>query len=1457
MLIRSKHADEDEVTSALPARSSVASKGNNPQTASTSDGGLARGPTQSSSATKSAPGAWGSNAWGDTATWGFGDLGKPSTNAGNSFDFGFAGLDGMNDYGTGAPEPWQVTGSSTGKDTQKLRKSAGASALTDLVGEAKADRSSKITDKDGHTATPSVGGTTKDKMGSKKAGDSKNLPSPPTAMPSTSVPSDADIWAAYIGKGDTGQGRQSSGPAAPVEATAEDIWGGYDKKDKKKGKNGVNEPTPQAKPDANKSNNPWSAATSKDRRESQSNPFAGLEGLDDLSLGGGLYGNLLGSDWMNPIDTNDKNDKRNDSSMDVNRGSKNTDRHGSIWPGAAVSGGGSGNNRLPDTASDYYSKVYAARNPSVLSQTTPAIDAKGGKSTTGKDVKTSPKDEKASVAAHRDSTSSQKAGAIANGSISGSSNKVGKGKSGRDVYIPPAVPDPPKLNLSGSDSGGSVSFSDDSFSDDDIIVEDWAAHAKDGKNRGKTDAAASKVTTTAAVATKVSKLVDSKTGGIKKAEPPKAAKDENATAKGFWGSLGGSTTTPALKGKTIKEVEAERRAKEEAGRKEREAQVKAVGEAEAAKLRKGSLPSKQDVFKAGVGEVGRKTDAAADKSKAVAAAAAATVSAPADAKKATNDAWSFWGVASKVGTATAAAAGAGSPTNSREINPGTGPANHKDTRPAAARLPDKTNLASSKTIKTAAMAAAAPPASTSAAKAQAQTQAAADMAKAQSVADKVRAMQAAAGAASQMPAAVHVAKPAPPATPTTAAGTDASKTKAASKSAAKQAQETGKAVPGGFPAEEPPPRAAAVPSDKSKKAAKTTDPRAKAGLPLVPPQAPDPVPLPPPPSQATNKHSSKQSPPDAKKSSRRGEPTKLPTPPPEPELNPKTIKKERPRVVRDPASSSWGFWAAAPKQNHDVKRERKVKDDTEIPSSSKRSTAPTLSRSMSARKAGERDAVKPSRTEDVKRGEARPSKPTRGMSLSSFFGGAPAPARSSSTRHPPSAAKRASHLHQAPPSPPLDDEMQFKIPDKAAKVMGIDPHKSFPSRSRSLREEQKSRATPGPYAFDDSDGPATRAPPLASQPASKNRPTAAPPSAYQTPKPSRQQDTDTQRPPLRRNSSSAQRSDTNRLSSIFGSLRRKERKPSPTTEADEARRQQRRERRAQEEADTQRREERRARRQREADATASQRVYPEGDAATRQQLRDERHAREAAAADATAGAPAVPAAADAAASVDGGRSKEKGAAKAGEWVDAINAEPPLPPPQPANDVQPEKLDRRKSSYRREREREKERDEPKDRRERDRDRDRDRVRDRGKDRDRDVDRDRDRDRDRERRRQRAEVTASAPAPDERLRRRRDGDRDRDAGRDRNRDQEPSRGGGSSGRGKARSPVKTFEEMLNEAPAPGAYVMSGGNGEGHGGHAHARGYEDGEGRRNRSGRAAVDEGRRGGGGGGGWLKKLAGF
>lgn len=207
---------------------------------------------------------------------------------------------------------------------------------------------------------------------------------------------------------------------------------------------------------------------------------------------------------------------------------------------------------------------------------------------------------------------------------------------------------------------------------------------------------------------------------------------------------------------------------------------------------------------------------------------------------------------------------------------------------------------------------------------------------------------------------------------------------------------------------------------------------------------------------------------EVKKATRSSRPTIVDLSAPSTPAADKPVKKERPKVVRDPTGSShWGLWGAAPKAEE--KKERRPSKDTTTPAV-KRSAAPGLTRSKSARKPNERDLMEradktSSDDKQSKRESRNPSTPAKGMGLN-FFG--PTPTRSRSMRQSSSAQRpaqvRESRRSLDVSSPPGD------IASKAAKLMGLGPRPSL-SRSQSTREKRKSRIVPDPYAIDPDNTP--------------------------------------------------------------------------------------------------------------------------------------------------------------------------------------------------------------------------------------------------------------------------------------------------------------------------------------------------------------------------------------------------
>nr|POE71428.1 hypothetical protein CFP56_62523 [Quercus suber] len=190
----------------------------------------------------------------------------------------------------------------------------------------------------------------------------------------------------------------------------------------------------------------------------------------------------------------------------------------------------------------------------------------------------------------------------------------------------------------------------------------------------------------------------------------------------------------------------------------------------------------------------------------------------------------------------------------------------------------------------------------------------------------------------------------------------------------------------------------------------------------------------------------------------------LPTPPPERSTRnePQSAKKERPKVVRDQQTASWGFWNAAPTPKSGAKKESRSRD---IASPTKERPS-ELSRSRSERTTAEKDplekASKSSGSDKDGKGasKSRPST-SRGASLGAMFGMAPTPSRSRSTKIPSSSRRHSVAVEDSGlMSPPPDDGPE--IGSKAAQVMGV-------SRSKSTRERTKSRKVTDPYAIDDDD----------------------------------------------------------------------------------------------------------------------------------------------------------------------------------------------------------------------------------------------------------------------------------------------------------------------------------------------------------------------------------------------------
>ncbi|TKA80427.1 hypothetical protein B0A55_03398 [Friedmanniomyces simplex] len=194
--------------------------------------------------------------------------------------------------------------------------------------------------------------------------------------------------------------------------------------------------------------------------------------------------------------------------------------------------------------------------------------------------------------------------------------------------------------------------------------------------------------------------------------------------------------------------------------------------------------------------------------------------------------------------------------------------------------------------------------------------------------------------------------------------------------------------------------------------------------------------------------------------------TKLPTPPLEKPSkdDSKGHKKERPKVVRDQGSNSWGFWGATPPAKPSSKKDSRSKDGASSPVKERPAG---LSRSKSARKPTDKDpAEKASKSsgsdKDIKSAsKARPSS-SRGQSFGAMFGLGSTPSRSKSTRIPSSRRQSNAVDDSGMMSPPPEERSRAEVSDKAAKLMGM-------SRSKSTRDKPKARKVPDPYAIDSDD----------------------------------------------------------------------------------------------------------------------------------------------------------------------------------------------------------------------------------------------------------------------------------------------------------------------------------------------------------------------------------------------------
>jgi len=787
------------------------------------------------------------------------------------------------------------------------------------------------------------------------------------------------------------------------------------------------------------------------------------------------------------------------------------------------------------------------------------------------------------------------------------------GKKATNIFqVPPPVPTPPNQGLTpGNSPPPGPNHLDDNF--EEFGLEDWntpaagKAKKKDGKPEAtasnKNKATAGKLDRKSAKEPPHDLMKD--LGDASKLDPPdveefKTKEETPAKAvKSFWGFGGGSTATKA---KTVKEKEQEKKDKEAQEKKEKEAE-KAQRELEDAELAAlmdepiTEVAGKKDLKKSSA--LASKEDKKAKKSAGAAKVEDiakvddfAPIPAP-EGKK--NEAWSFWGATKE-----------GKEKEKEEKEKEKKTAGQKDkeigndkranqktslVEPQPPTLPDPSREVGIKSTSTA-TAAKASVVNTS--KTAAKSSAA--VAGVGTVADKVKAFQARdidqsadawPPAPPQEPNAEREAKVVESKRPAIARKSTVTSTKLKNKSLSPE-PETVKVpsqLPGGFPdddlidvtAFQPaafPPAAfpsatfppVIVPSPamplKANKVPVKTEKKSKESKAAEIINVVE-VPVPPPPPVNEFRKIS----PELKKKSRNSELAKPPTPPPEPEPEVKSAKKERPRIDRGQQSSSWGFWGAC-KPSESTKNE---KDDPKVPPLPRENKPekPSLTRSKSARKPSERDVEKSSRSsnsDELKKPQSRPSNPSRGLSFSGMFGGGSTPSRSKSTRDPPSSAKPSSRRRSMVvdgglPSPLSDDQLQFKVSDKAAKTLGIGGSKLNPSKS--ARDTGKTRAAPDPYAIDDDvvmvDTMYDDAPPPSKAKASTSKresskamkdddpllvdpygPWSGPEvvtdpddlAFVETPK----------RPPVKRSASSAKK--TEGLMGLFGSMRRKEGRPS-------------------------------------------------------------------------------------------------------------------------------------------------------------------------------------------------------------------------------------------------------------------------------------------------------------------------
>lgn len=716
------------------------------------------------------------------------------------------------------------------------------------------------------------------------------------------------------------------------------------------------------------------------------------------------------------------------SSSEWNDLSINNRQHGGTTSSAAAPS--SGNNQDSAWYSGFWPTTTTDTSITSNLQTLAAKDGESAKSKDGMDAKTfqTKSSPLTSTVPHNSSPDERSnTTAVPRSWSNTASNDKSRGKK-NIAYVPPAVPDPPSMGTLLPVFGGGLDLDDGiGDRDDNLIGDDWASPASLKKTKSKT-------TTTMASGPKVVQTAkENKDVRSAKFGPDNKIKEVNPT-KGAIPSTPMVTPT-----KTIQDLSKENKQKEQPKIAHAPSGAATVG-----KLKKEAPSTKKEDLKNATESLKKKDDMQ-NKGN--------IKTTPSEAINATTDAWSFWGAKLKAETSAVpvVALASGKPFTAMTQNVNATSAatsqktNKSSTKPPEAKLKDVgTSGRVGKVEETVDMPR---PVATKAEGAQV------------GASDKMHGNPA---VKAQIPVVVNVPGSHPPIEQLAGKATSAPRGKSSKKVT------SGKGIPGSFPSE-----ASTTPLRNPSSGEKIERPgatKSKTTTKVVPPRAKELDPGPPP-KPIMPKRTSKPLGTAVGKSTKREHSlpvgSKLDV-----SIEKNEEKKERPRVVRNNFGVSlWGFWNTAPKLSPTSGLKESPHDLASV-SKPKQTTAPTLARSMSARKATQDDSVATRRrrdSEDLKRSETRPTKPSRGMSFSSIFGRAPAPKRSNSTRQPVSAAHRASNVNRTQAAPVSQQSASIAIPDKAAKVMGIATSKRRPTHAGSIHGKPTTGGTHDYVALQDDD----------------------------------------------------------------------------------------------------------------------------------------------------------------------------------------------------------------------------------------------------------------------------------------------------------------------------------------------------------------------------------------------------